>query len=156
MAKLFAKLANSETTLPLRDSGSISGKEVLNSVLFDDDATVESVQTFQNDGHTYVEGEEGKFWIAGFYIPSRSKFTTLNSYPNTWKLDDTDLIYGPPEPWPLIDQSMQTDDSGNEYEVIWEEDPMRLIRKQIDSEGDIITPEVIQVYNTSSNTWENE
>ena len=40
MAKLFAKLANSETTLPLRDSGSISGKEVLNSVLFDDDATV--------------------------------------------------------------------------------------------------------------------
>jgi|TARA_R100000482_G_C5100535_1_gene135404 hypothetical protein len=156
MAKIFVKIDNSETTLPLRDTGSITGKQVLNSVLFDDDATVEFVESFQNDGHSYVEAVEGEHMINGFYIPAMSKFTNHNSYPNTWKLDGTTLIYGPPEPWPMIDQSLSTDESGNEYDVIWEEDPMRLIRKQIDSEGDVITPEVVQVYNTSSNTWENE
>jgi len=156
MAKIFVKIDNSETTLPLRDTGSITGKQVLNSVLFEDDATVEFVESFQNDGHSYIEAEEGKHWINGFYIPAMSKFTNHNSYPNTWKLDGTTLIYGPPEPWPMIDQSLSTDESGNEYDVIWEEDPMRLIRKQIDSEGNVITPEVVQVYNTSSNTWENE
>jgi hypothetical protein len=53
MAKIFVKIDNNETTLPLRDTGSITGKQVLNSVLFEDDATVEFVESFQNDGHSF-------------------------------------------------------------------------------------------------------
>jgi len=162
MAKHFAKLDNSDSTIDLRDNSStVVGKKVLNIVEGHDTDDEASIATFMNDGHAYkeywtedVDNPRGKgAFIDGYYIPSLDKFTNVNTSPNTWKLDGTDLIYGPPEPWPLIDFDLTDNDT---YYVIWEENPNRMIRKQIDADGNIITPEVVQVYNTTTQTWEAE
>lgn len=162
MAKNFAKIDNSDTTISLRDNTStVIGKKVLNIVVGHDSDTEDSVASFHNDGHVYKEyfmeqesNPRGKpAFIGGYYVPASDKFTNMNVFEDSWKLDGTDYIFGPPEPWPLIDEAL-TD--GNTYSVMWEENPNRLIRKQIDAEGSIITPEVVQVYNTSNSTWEAE
>ena len=166
MAKYFAKLDNSDTTITLRDSTStLIGKKVLNIVLGNDEDTESSVTSFHNDGHSYIEyyldeesNPRGKAaFVDGYYIQSTNAFTNNNSFESSWKLDGTDYIFGPPQPWPMIDIALTTDTDGNEYNVEWEESPsLRLIRKKLDAEGSIITPEVVQVYNTSNSTWEDE
>jgi hypothetical protein len=159
MAKYFAKLSSEIDNILLRDgSTTIQGYKVEDLKLAQDLDTPESIKAFHNNDAEYEEYFEGEnnnpkgkpAFIEGYYIPSLNKFTNRNSFPS-WKLDLTDLIYGPPEPWPLIDISMTEND---QYVIIWDEDNLRLTRAKLNEDFSVIEPKQIQVYNTSTTTWE--
>jgi hypothetical protein len=160
MAKYFAKLSSKIDNILLRDgSTTLQGYKVEDIKLANDSDTPESVKAFHNNDAEYEEYFEGEnnnpkgksAFIGGYYIPSLNKFTNVNTFPS-WKLDSTDLIYGPSEPWPLIDSSMTEND---QYIVIWDEDNLRLTRARLNEDLSVVEPKQIQVYNTSTTTWEN-
>ena len=160
MAKYFAKLSNKLENILLRDSSStLQGYLVEDLKLAHDSDTSESIKAFHNNDAEYEEyfeeennNPKGKpAFIGSYYIPSLNKFTVRNSFPS-WKLDSTHLIYGPPEPWPLIDISMAEND---QYIIIWDEDNLRLTRAKLNEDLSRVEPEQLQVYNTSTSTWEN-
>ena len=149
----FSKLDGADTVIELRDGSSVVGRKVLNTV-YSEEHDETTIQSFMNDGFTYKQYDtESPAFINGYYIPSLNKNTNQNIFIDSWKLDGTDLIFGPPEPWPLIDYALT---NNGEYVVIWEENPNRMIRKKINSDGSFVTPEVVQVYNTTNQTWEAE
>ena len=149
----FSKLDGANTSIELRDGSSLEGRKVLNTV-YSEQHDETTIQSFMNDGFTYKQYDtESPAFIDGYYIPSLNKNTNHNIFINSWKLDGTDLIFGPPEPWPLIDYALT---NNGEYVVIWEENPNRMIRKKINSDGSFVTPEVVQVYNTTDQTWGEE
>jgi hypothetical protein len=158
MAKNFAKLNSEIETIILRNNVStLEVKKILNIIQGNDSDTEESITNFFNDGSQYIEywldeqnnPRERTAYLNGYYVPSLNKFTNVKEF-DSWRLDPTSLLFGPREPWPLIDESL-TDN--NNYVLIWEEDNQRLIRKKIDENLTLTMPEQTQLYNTVDKTW---
>jgi len=125
--------------------------KVVNTVVFGDDATEQSVTSFYNDGAVYKEYKlddtsfrKNPAIIDGYYHPEADAFAKIQIFPS-WILNTEDYTYYPPIAMP--------DNNEETHFLTWDEENQRWLRDEITAEGFNKDPRVIEYWNPETQTW---
>lgn len=125
--------------------------KVVNTVVFNDDATEDSVASFYNDGSTYKEYKEddtsfrkNPAIINGYYHPEADAFATVKPF-ESWVLNTDDYHYYAP-----VTQPANNDQT---HFLSWDEVNQRWFRDELTADGFNKDPRVIEYWNPETQTW---